>query len=122
MGCCEGDCACEKLEPRAAILQEVKKERIRQIEAEFCTLEYDDKENACQELAQAAAAYIMPERAPMLSVYFPADWTREIMWPVNWKQSFKACERRRELIKGMALALAEIERLDRAAAKPGGAK
>ncbi len=78
---------------------DVLAERQRQIEVEGWTAEFDDgyRDN---ELARAAACY-----AVGVTAYWP--------WDLDW---WKPSERRRDLVKAAALLIAEIERLDRAAA------
>lgn len=90
--------------------QDVLAERQRQITAEGWTPEHDD-EHGAGDLAMAAAVYALPEGAR----YIGASPFRKVptFWP--WDAvSWKPCERRRELVKSCALALAEIDRLDRA--------
>jgi hypothetical protein len=103
--------------------RDVLSERQRQISAEGWTPEHDD-EHTDGDLALAAACYaimakqsdksrtrIMGERThdgvPFLVKYWP--------WSMSW---WKPTDRRRDLIKSCALALAEIERLDRLPAPP----
>lgn len=96
--------------------QDVLAERNRQITAEGWTPAHDD-EHACDEIAAFACFYAMPPAA--------RDWDAsstgygqtlgEALKPEGWQG--KTGDRRRELIKAGALILAEIERLDRAAAK-----
>jgi hypothetical protein len=103
--------------------RDVLAERQRQISAEGWTPEHDDK-HTDGDLALAAACYaimakqsdksrtrIMGERThdgvPFLVKYWP--------WSMSW---WKPTDRRRDLIKSCALALAEIERLDRLPAPP----
>jgi len=91
--------------------RDVLDERRRQVEVEGWTPEHDDEHAAC-EMADAAAAYALhysgwSEGGRPVEVW-PADWSNK--W---WKPSTP----RRDLIKAGALILAEIERIDRAAAK-----
>ncbi len=89
-------------------------ERHRQINAEGWTPKHDD-EHGDGALAEAAAVYALSERqieiiryrGGSISELFPE-------WP------YKPKDRRRDLVRAGALILAEIERLDRAAAKAGG--
>jgi hypothetical protein len=85
-------------------------ERQRQVEMEGCTPAKDDTYRQ-YELGNAAAAYILDA----------CEWgafTCEGIWP--WDKSwFKTGEPRKNLVKAGALVLAEIERLDRAAAAAG---
>lgn len=86
-------------------------ERRRQIEVEVFTPEHDDTEHSCGELAMAAMCYMLD------TVWRPAQ-----MAPLGWPwlghggmDGFKPTpeDRIRELVKGCALAVAEIERLQR---------
>ncbi len=82
---------------------DVQAERRRQITAEGWTPEHDDLYCAA-ELPRAAAAYILNGANDEA----PAIWPFSAKW---WKPSTA----RRDMVKACALALAEIERLDRAA-------
>jgi len=94
---------------RAGAARDVLAERRRQIEAEGWTPEHDDAYKR-DELACAAACYCMSS-VGVLFEQFEGMWP----WDVNW---FKRADPRRDLVKAAALILAEIERLDRAAALP----
>lgn len=95
---------------RAAI--DVLEERERQITAEGWTPEHDD-EHENGELAAAAATYATSAADCIVHVQ-PYQNT----WP--WQNSWwKPTTPRRDLVKAAALILAEIERLDREAAKGG---
>ncbi|MGV5279452.1 hypothetical protein ACV4WP_21200 [Pseudomonas aeruginosa] len=90
---------------------DVQAERKRQVEVEGWTPEHDDEHNG-GELADAAACYALS--AAGWSTYAARErWP----WPLEW---WKPSTARRDLVKACALALAEIERLDRAAASQGG--
>ncbi|HHK3939729.1 TPA: hypothetical protein ACQSRZ_005003 [Pseudomonas aeruginosa] len=82
---------------------DVQAERRRQVEVEGWTPEHDDLYCAA-ELPRAAAAYILNGANDEA----PAIWPFSAKW---WKPSTA----RRDMVKACALALAEIERLDRAA-------
>ncbi|HHN0557141.1 TPA: hypothetical protein ACRNVP_005689 [Pseudomonas aeruginosa] len=107
---------------------DVQAERRRQVEAEGWTPEHDDEHDS-GELAAAGAAYAL-HAADHLNPYSQGDGGDEApsCWPWHdgiagrgegpektepawWKPSTP----RRDLVKACALALAEIERLDRAA-------
>lgn len=91
--------------------QDVLAERRRQIEAEGCTAEHDDVFQG-SELALAAAWYATPP-----FTRFALDANDMSLWPLSWlPTSFKPGDRRQELVKSSALSIAELERLDRAAA------
>ena len=90
-------------------LLDVISERQRQRAVEGWTSEHDDAyQNS--ELADAAACYAIYAHNQGLST--PAHWPWAPDW---WKQSGP----RRDLVKAGALILAEIERIDRAAAGKG---
>ncbi|HGX9267832.1 TPA: ead/Ea22-like family protein [Escherichia coli] len=90
-------------------LLDVISERQRQRAVEGWTSEHDDAyQNS--ELADAAACYAINAHNQGLST--PAHWPWAPDW---WKQSGP----RRDLVKAGALILAEIERIDRAAAGKG---
>ncbi|MGC3798698.1 hypothetical protein [Pseudomonas aeruginosa] len=112
---------------------DVQAERRRQITAEGWTPEHDDEHDS-GELAAAGAAYAL-HAADHLNPYSQGDGGDEApsCWPWHdgiagrgegpektepawWKPSTP----RRDLVKACALALAEIERLDRATATQGG--
>ncbi|HBO2097496.1 TPA: hypothetical protein L4G69_000054 [Pseudomonas aeruginosa] len=91
---------------------DVQSERRRQINVEGWTPEHDDKYETGA-LASAAGCYAM------FSLAYPAGdpshfWPWDKSW---WKPS---PDGRRNMVKAGALILAEIERLDRAAATQGG--
>ncbi|MER0833934.1 hypothetical protein AAA528_16910 [Pseudomonas aeruginosa] len=91
---------------------DVQAERRRQITAEGWTPEHDDQHGA-GELADAAACYAL-----WAGGINPGNWREFWPWAPEW---LKHSEPRRMLVKACALALAEIERLDRAApGKEGG--
>lgn len=97
--------------------RDVLAERERQISQEGWTPEHDDA-HAVGELASAAACYAIPKDTLMQRAMI-AHTTKMIVdwlwpWDVAW---WKPGSRRRDLVKAGALILAEIERLDRAAAK-----
>ncbi|MFP8739184.1 MULTISPECIES: ead/Ea22-like family protein [Enterobacter cloacae complex] len=90
-------------------LLDVISERQRQRAVEGWTSEHDDAyQNS--ELADAAACYAINAHNQGFST--PAHWPWAPDW---WKQSGP----RRDLVKAGALILAEIERIDRAAAGKG---
>lgn len=88
-------------------IEDIGAERRRQVEQEGWTPEHDDAHDEGQ-MASAAAAYAM------------ASWTgnsgwAQRLWPWN-KRWWKPKSARRDLVRAGALIVAEIERLDRAAA------
>ncbi|HBO4125329.1 TPA: hypothetical protein L4T97_004997 [Pseudomonas aeruginosa] len=100
---------------------DVQAERRRQVEAEGWTPEHDDEHDS-GEIACAAACYALPPAHPPRIEGALGRYGRDPnIWPWTrdwWKPAPN--DRRRELIKAGALVLAEIERLDRAAATQGG--
>lgn len=116
------------------VIEEIAAERTRQISKEGWTPEHDDEHNKGQ-MARAAAAYayfgslpetdLLAERDRergkqrgsfvhfIISQLFPVWGTAYGGWGWEW---WKPTNRRRDLIKAAALIVAEIERLDRAAA------
>lgn len=89
---------------------DVQEERRRQITAEGWTPEHDD-EHADGQMARAAACYALAGSSA------PNDGTAALLVSLAWpwdEQWWKPSTPRRDLVKACALALAEIERLDRA--------
>ncbi|HGM6272965.1 TPA: hypothetical protein ACKSCR_003859 [Pseudomonas aeruginosa] len=89
---------------------DVLAERRRQVEAEGWTPEHDD-EHADGQMARAAACYALAGSSA------PNDGTAALLVSLAWpwdEQWWKPSTPRRDLVKACALALAEIERLDRA--------
>lgn len=94
---------------------DVLNEHERQIVVEQRTPE-EDNQWVCDELAALTALYMMPPAAREWDASSTGygDTLAEAMLPPDW--SFKpSTQRRRELVKAVALGLAELERLDRAA-------
>ncbi|HHQ3848755.1 TPA: hypothetical protein ACSPXK_000413 [Pseudomonas aeruginosa] len=95
---------------------DVQAERLRQIEAEGWTPEHDD-EHSHGQMARASACYALAGSSA------PNDGTAALLVSLAWpwdQQWWKPSTARRDLVKACALRLAEIERLDRAAASQGG--
>lgn len=97
-------------------IEQICDERRRQIEVEGWTPEHDDT-HKYGELARAAAAYA---RHASCGDEVRRESTKHgvppMVWP--WSQSWwKPKDRRSDLVRAAALIVAEIERLDRAAAK-----
>lgn len=89
---------------------DVQEERRRQITAEGWTPEHDD-EHSHGQMARAAACYALAGSSA------PNDGTAALLVSLAWpwdQQWWKPTSARRDLVKACALALAEIERLDRA--------
>lgn len=119
----------EALQLPAAFL-DVLAERRRHVE-EGWTPEHDD-EHDNNEMADAAAAYAyvsalsdrerahamagsLQEGAPRTSIF---QQTLAHLWPWDWSW-WKPKDRRRDLVRAASLIIAEIERLDREAARAG---
>lgn len=90
-----------------AAIDDAVAERERQINVEGWAPAHDDK-HANGELIDAAVCYIAAARTG--AVELPETWP----WAPEW---WKPSTARRNLIKGIALALAEVERMDRGAAR-----
>jgi hypothetical protein len=97
---------------------EVARERERQMAEEGWTPEHDDKHDN-EELAYAAACYAMGSHSVSRGVG-PVDGVNATITARLWPWSFewwKPKRKRHNLIRAAALIVAEIERLDRAAAE-----
>lgn len=102
-------------------IEDVLAERRRQVEAEGWSPEHDDAHTDFS-LAKAACIYGVgatlegPDRTVMdeFGASGTPGWMKEL-WPWDHKW-FKPTSRRRDLVKAAALFIAEIERIDRAAA------
>lgn len=102
--------------PTTRAATDVLTERERQKSVEGWTLEHDDEHDG-GELAQAAGVYAMHAGSKhnwiiedyQLAGESPEGWP----WAVEW---WKPKNPRRDLVRAAALILAEIERIDRAAA------
>ena len=81
-------------------LADAMRERQRQVDAEGWISQHDDQYRN-DELPRAAICYLLGNAG---------NWP----WSRNW---WKPTDRRRDLVKAAALIVAEIERLDRAAAR-----
>ncbi len=120
-------------DPTTSVIDEIFDERVRQVMKEGWTAEHDDA-HGDGELADAAACYLRPdlravrERMGGHDISDPWPWWDDVDvsggrgdCPVWGKEKawWKPKDRRRDLIRAAALIVAEIERLDRAAAKVG---
>lgn len=93
---------------------DVMAERIRQIHGEGWTEEHDDAHGG-GELSAAGASYAL-HAADTLSASFAPDPDVPGTWP--WEESWwKPKDPRRDLVRAAALIIAEIERMDREAAR-----
>jgi len=98
--------------PQTAAARDVLAERQRQMEVEGWTLAHDDNYRT-EQLRFAALCYMRWKDITQPGVV-PGAWP----WAEN---GWKPADDRRNMVKATALMVAEIERLDRAAAPEGGA-
>lgn len=102
-----------QLQALPVVLAEVIDEREKQI-AKGYTAEHDD-EHCCDEIAAAATVLVMPEACrdwmmhPDLGF---GETLNEAMTPADWGYIVPK-ERRENLITGIAMLVAEVERIDR---------
>lgn len=92
---------------------DVLSERERQVVVEGWTPEHDDQ-HCLGEMAAAAVCYAFEDIHP--------NWVKRGAQGCNWPWAdewWKPRDRRRNLVKAAALIIAEIDRIDRAAAKDG---
>lgn len=95
-------------------LHDVMAERRRQMMVEGWTAKHDD-EHGDGAMAVAAACYALASEPAMQLA--KVDFTELWKW-TGWAQRWwKPKDKRRNLIRAAALLLAEIERMDRAAAR-----
>jgi len=102
------------------VLREIMEERHRQVGKGY-TAEHDD-EQVCDEIAAMAAYYIMPEACrewPTEETGY-GDTLGKAIIPEGWPAPESPRWRRDDLIRGIAMAVAEVERLDRSETAPGG--
>lgn len=91
-------------------VEDVLAERVRQVQEEGWTAEHEDRNNAPGDLSRAAACYSLAAAGCSND-----DAAIQRFWP--WLDSWwKPTNDRRNLVKAGALVIAEIERMDRAAA------
>lgn len=90
---------------RSTAWADVAAERQRQIEVEGFTPERDVHHEPGA-LAQAAAVYLMPEDKRIMMGGQP------VQWPFEEGAYKPSPDRRRDLVRGIALGLAELERYD----------
>lgn len=103
----------QRLVPSSKAARDVLAERARRIEAEGWTAEHDAMHDN-GELSAAAVAYIIHGQS------WETQVTGGVPLPTRWPwhlRFWKPTNRRRDLVKAGALILAEIERLDRLAAR-----
>ena len=99
------------------LLEEIGRERLRQVAEEGHSAEHDDARNCRGDLADAAACYAAvnsdvgiwyEDAAPDSGVFRPL-WP----WADEWNKK-RAHGRKKQLIIAGALIIAELERLERA--------
>ncbi|WP_374005547.1 hypothetical protein [Delftia lacustris] len=98
-------------------VRDVLAERQRQVEAEGYDTEHDDA-HVMGEIGALAALYLMPDGArdwDATSTTYGATLGQALL-PEDWTMPKMGENRRRDVVKGIACGLAELERLDRAAA------
>lgn len=109
------------------VIDEIAKERQRQISKEGWTLEHDDQ-HTDGSLADAAAYYAATTRVFKAEEYAGVGYkpysVYSDLWPRSWSERWFRPKRarRRNLIVAAALLVAEIERLDRDAVTSGDQK
>lgn len=97
-------------------------ERRRQIEVEGFDTAHDDDQNSTIDLAAAASAYAFSASIPdfnrpdLSKAGSHLRWLVRAIWPNRWdfERWFKLKDRRRDLVHSAALAIAAIEKIDRA--------
>src|SRR5690554_814282 len=97
------------------VISEIAAERKRQIEVEGWTPEHDD-EHSRGELLDAALCYAQRRSDSRMFGYEVEKYPAPARWPWS-REWWKPKDERRDLIRAAALIVAEIERLDRAAAR-----
>lgn len=114
-GMVNGNMLSHRAKEPSSALADVAAERRRQIAVEGWVPEHDDRYHY-GELSAAAASYALDACGIQLghdsSKNPPSTWP----WHRDW---WKPAGARRNLVKAAALILAEIDRLDRAAARGG---
>ena len=101
--------------------RDVLAERRRQVEAEGYDTEHDDA-HVMGEIGALAALYLMPDGArdwDTTSTTYGATLGQALL-PEDWTMPTMGEDRRRDLVKGIACGLAELERWDRASAQTNG--
>jgi hypothetical protein len=94
-------------------IERIATERKRQIEEEGFTAEHDDNHDF-DELARAAACYILPERIREGRFGLKIAALGRLLWPWGGDQWKPTPDNRiRELEKAGAMVAAEIDRLER---------
>jgi hypothetical protein len=104
-----------QMDRSSAVTDEILLERLRQVDSEGWTPEHDDEHDSF-EMTEAATCYL----AWTADMRMDFDQVEDILVPRHWPWSrswWKPKDNRSNLIRAAALLVAEIERLDRAAAR-----
>lgn len=116
--------------PLSPAMADIIDERRRQVAVEGWTPEHDDEHDRGQ-LAEAAACYASPESVSWTDMWgrglnddgtprpigrAKVSFSRALRWPWG-KDWWKPKDRRADLVRAGALIVADIERLDRKAAR-----
>lgn len=105
------------------VIGEIRAERLRQVCSESFTPEHDDQ-HIDRSLALAAGSYCESAARPSL-LRRKSGFAFAIpkLWPLSWSKNWwKPKNPRADLVRAGALVVAEIERLDRAAARSSSPK
>lgn len=99
-------------------VRDVLAERLRQVSVEGYDAEHDDA-HELGEIGALAALYLMPDGARSWDVSSTGygDTLSEALLPNGWSLPAMGGDPREDAVKGVAFGLAELERLDRAAAR-----
>jgi hypothetical protein len=102
--------------PKKNPLTLIARERHEQRTKHKWSLQHDDSHTG-GELALAAAAYAAPKRVFTKVEYGNGNTLYEVCWPWSLEPKKDSADRIKDLVKAGALIVAEIERLQRAAAE-----
>ncbi|MGO6998981.1 hypothetical protein [Rhizobium leguminosarum] len=120
--CGETKALAAELETRkvSQALLDVAAERRRQMEVEGWTPEHDDQHTDAS-MALAAGSYCESAARPTILARKPGGaFAIPKLWPQSWSRDWwKPKSPREDLVRAAALIVAEIERIDRAAATEG---
>lgn len=97
-------------------IEAIAAERRRQVEQIGWTAEHDDT-HVNGEIALAAAAYARHAGSGEDDRQVNSGFSPEDLWPQSWGGWWRPKDRRTDLVRAGALIAAEIDRLDRAAAR-----
>ncbi|ROR02618.1 hypothetical protein EDF72_1752 [Delftia acidovorans] len=107
--------------PMSQAVLDVLAERRRQVETEGYDMEHDEA-HVMGEIGALAALYLMPDGARDWDATSTTYGTTlgQALLPEDWTMPTMGEDRRRDLVKGIACGLAELERWDRALAQTNG--